>query len=152
MEIKNGMDYLNDKLDYAIRYFESESREIQRMKRLFAALPVEIQNLTPSYMWTYYVEKMFIQYNEPSYFKTLKMCGVIGLKRVFGGSDKETDWRWEGGEMIVKIDDDTNYYYHFDISKADKPTSCRFEEQEVEVPARVVKKLVAICPESLEEI
>lgn len=108
-------------------------------------LPEDIKNLNGvSYMHFYWGKSYSITFNDPSVWKALKMAGVIGLKRVFNGS-REDNWTWESG--TIKTPD--GYDYDVRISKADKPESCRLEEVEETIK---VKRLVAICPETDQEL
>jgi hypothetical protein len=113
-------------------------------------LPVEIQELSDVYLFgQYYATSYYVYFSNPDHWKTLKMAGVTGLKRTFNGHD-ENDWKWEGGQLIVHDDvENVDYEYSFIITKAARPESCRIELQEVPT---IVKKYVAICPESMEEV
>lgn len=146
----NAVEFVKNALDERERYYKEQLEEIAKEREYAEHLPKELAELNNCAYVDYWKSGYcLVRFADDSVLETLKMAGVVGLKRTFNGkyTGIEDDWVYEGGELQVG-----EYLYHIAIGKAQKPTSCRIEEQEVVEPERKVKKLVAICPETQEEL
>ena len=141
----NAVEYIQKEQDGLQAQLDYYRKEIARKAEVVEHLPKEIRELPGiSFVIWFYDKNSLIRFNDPDAWKTLKMAGVTGLKRVFGGQN-EDDWKWEGGKLVTP----DGYAYDIEITKAERPVACRLEE---EVSTITVKRLIAICPETMEPV
>ena len=141
----NAIEYIQREQNELQATLDYHRRETAKKVEIVEHLPKEIRELPGiDFILWYHDKHSVLRFDDPNAWKALKMAGVTGLKRVFGGQN-ENDWSWVDGKLTTP----DGYEYDISISKAERPIACRLEE---EVSTITIKRLVAICPESMEPV